>query len=686
MILMRETVYKFWNKVVRDAYGTALIPRALFGVLLFAFIVIGPISVAYAFPIKTGTYTGDGMDNRNIEGIGFQPDYVIVLPNSTAFAVFRPNTLTGDLTLSFDDAPGVALPNKIQSLLVDGFQVGTDISVNAASVTYYYIAMKKQHGEFETGTYTGNGAANRLIPLSFQPNFVMTRSGTTVKDTLGRSSTIANAIDLSFKMSSATVAANYIQALEPGGFRIGSSSNVNATGVTYHYQAWKSTGGTFNVGSYTGNGIDNRNIAGVGFQPEIVLIANSTSGTGRPSIRTDVMSGDASRRLHNVALEADRIQAIQADGFQIGTQPEVNKSAVPYHYMAWRNASPIFTQSAYRLFNNTNGTDVGPSLAAPNTAATLGSSGASFRIRALVHVATASLGISGQNFKLQFVGKGTGTCAAPSGGTPAAYTDLTAATAIAYLDNATPVDGAALTANASDPTHGADIIVNQSYEELNTFTNAQGAISSGQDGKWDFALKDNGALASATFCFRVVKSDGTALNSYTVYPEIVTAPLLLVKQVWLVGGSSPLATSHGTPTTTTVPSGGTVVFLIYVKNSAATAPADIRIQDILDITATGFSYVTGGLIRTSATTPPANTASDLTIFNATALGVGTAMTDAVDGDVASICDSGSAACPGTNRNRVTVGNTSGLTPTQVNATLSIPANSTFAIRFLAVKK
>ncbi len=200
-------------------------------------------------------------------------------------------------------------------------------------------------------------------------------------------------------------------------------------------------------------------------------------------------------------------------------------TAVPIGFggivLALKPPVTTFDQSAYRLFNNSNSTDVGAPLAAQDTAATLGSTGAAFRLRMLLHVAVVNLAISGQAFKLQFVGKGTGTCAAPTGGTPAAYTDVTAATIIAYNNNATPADGAALTANASDPTHGGDTVVNQTYEELNNFTNPA-AINIGRDGKWDLALKDNGAAASTTYCFRVVKDSGAVLDTYLVYPEITT--------------------------------------------------------------------------------------------------------------------------------------------------------------------
>jgi hypothetical protein len=182
--------------------------------------------------------------------------------------------------------------------------------------------------------------------------------------------------------------------------------------------------------------------------------------------------------------------------------------------------SPTYTQQAYRFFNNTNSADVGTVLAAQDTPATLGSAGAAFRLRALLRVDTNSILPNAQNFKLQFAQK-SGTCdTAFSGET---YADVTAATVIAYNDNATPADGAALTANANDPTDGGRTIVNQDYEELNNFTNTEAAIASGQDGKWDFSLKDNGALSNTDYCFRMVKSDGSTLNTYTVIPQITTA-------------------------------------------------------------------------------------------------------------------------------------------------------------------
>ncbi len=201
----------------------------------------------------------------------------------------------------------------------------------------------------------------------------------------------------------------------------------------------------------------------------------------------------------------------------------VTRTALPLTKIAIageRYISPTYTQQAYRFFNNANSADVGSVLAAQDTSATLGSAWAAFRLRTLLRVDTNTILANAQNFKLQFAQK-SGTCdTAFSGET---YADVTDSTLIAYNDNATPADGAALTANANDPTDGGRTIVNQDYEELNNFTNTEASIASGQDGKWDFALRDNGALSNTDYCLRMVKSDGSVLNEYTTIPQITTA-------------------------------------------------------------------------------------------------------------------------------------------------------------------
>lgn len=179
----------------------------------------------------------------------------------------------------------------------------------------------------------------------------------------------------------------------------------------------------------------------------------------------------------------------------------------------------VYEQSAYRFFEDTGTTAVINPLAALNTDAALVATGQAFRLRLLLHVSAVNLGLSGQSFKLRFASKTGASC-----GDDEAYADVTTTSAISYDNNTLPGDGDALTANLTDdPTHGSDTVRNQTYEELNNFTNSQAAVNKGEDGKWDFALIDNGATSNTRYCLKATKSDGTDLDIYSVQPEILTA-------------------------------------------------------------------------------------------------------------------------------------------------------------------
>ena len=89
--------------------------------------------------LATGSYTGDGADNRAITGLGFQPDAVIIKGNTAQTAVIRTSTMTGDNTKPMVGATALTA-DLIQSLDAGGFTIGTDARVNSGGVTYYWAA------------------------------------------------------------------------------------------------------------------------------------------------------------------------------------------------------------------------------------------------------------------------------------------------------------------------------------------------------------------------------------------------------------------------------------------------------------------------------------------------------------------------------------------------------------------
>ncbi len=160
--------------------------------------------------------------------------------------------------------------------------------------------------------------------------------------------------------------------------------------------------------------------------------------------------------------------------------------------------------------------------------------------------------------------------------------------------------------------------------------------------------------------------------------EVVGTGLQLVKQVWDTSNtclaSSPAdAGCNGGATSTSVPAGTTLNFLIYVDNSTGLQATDVRIQDAIDESATGFTYVDGSLTWNNNAT--ATGAAILTIYTDSAAN---GLLDPVDADIASSVDTGAPA----GRDNITIGAVTG----QANAQLNIPGSFVFGLRFQMVKQ
>jgi len=282
-----------------------------------------------------GSYSGDGTDNRQITGVGFQPDLVIVRArDSGQYAVWRSSTMSGDKTAYFAQAAAL-FANGIQSLDSDGFTIGTHATVNSSGVTYDWQAFEDNGvPDFKVGTFTGDGTDNRNITgLGFDPDFV-----TIKRDGLwyGRWRTSSNSGDQALSFTDDGDQSNDIQAFVSDGFQVGTSQNGN--GAVYHWFAFKAVAGAASYGSYAGNAADNRSIAGAGFQPDLVWVKGNSSlakGATRPSS----IAGDTTEFFTSAAAAANHVQALESDGFQVGTAQ--NASGYTYRWFAWKSGETI---------------------------------------------------------------------------------------------------------------------------------------------------------------------------------------------------------------------------------------------------------------------------------------------------------------------------------------------------------
>lgn len=287
------------------------------------------------FKIKTGTYTGNGSDNRAITGIGFQPTLVWIKPKDTTAnnGAMSWDALGSDK--SFDPA-GSSTPsaNMIQSFDVDGFTIGTEANVNTSGVDYVWVAMTGTASYVKTGSYVGNGTSSNVVSgVGFQPDFIIIKRNGSSQG--GYYWSLGN---YRYTWTSNNGVSGVIIDNSDGFEVLSTSSVVNSNGVTYHYFCLKLDAAWGKMDSYTGNATDNNAKTGVGFSPDFVWI-KSTSASKPAAFRTrDGHSGDSTTTwIASTADAADLIQSLDADGFTLGTSGVVNAST-SYRYLALRSA------------------------------------------------------------------------------------------------------------------------------------------------------------------------------------------------------------------------------------------------------------------------------------------------------------------------------------------------------------
>jgi len=265
-----------------------------------------------AIKMATGTYTGDASDNRAI-AVGFQPDFVIVKDTNTTEAAARSSSMTAT-----------------------GFTIGTNNRVNRSGRTYHWVAFKANSQAMRVGTYNGTGAAQSFTGFGFSPEAVILMG-----NNAARAVTRMSGMSRSFGFDNTTGVTTAVTALNADGFSVGTGAEANTNGVGYHYVAFNDFANSIDVASYAGNNTDSTNISTVGFQPEFVLVRANDTVTGRfANWRPSSLAGDSTLLFTATAAGNNRIQALQANGFQVGTSTDLNASTVNYNYLAVRSSAP----------------------------------------------------------------------------------------------------------------------------------------------------------------------------------------------------------------------------------------------------------------------------------------------------------------------------------------------------------
>lgn len=286
-----------------------------------------------AIKMATGSYAGDAADNRAI-AVGFQPDFVIVKDTSGREGVGRTSTMAGDASKPMGTLTALQADN-IQSLTATGFTIGTNVRVNQNGRTYHWVAFKANSQAMSVGNYTGNGTGQSIGSMGFSPELVIVMGANAQRPVLhfagGRT----------YRFDTGTSIANGVASMDADGFTVETAAETNSATIGYHYVAFNDFANSIDVSSYLGDASDNRNVANPAFQPEYTLIRANDNAVGRPAVHHPAsLAGDNTLLFAGSAAVTNRIQALQASGFQVGNSGDVNATGVTYHSFAVRSSAP----------------------------------------------------------------------------------------------------------------------------------------------------------------------------------------------------------------------------------------------------------------------------------------------------------------------------------------------------------
>jgi hypothetical protein len=260
----------------------------------------------------------------------------------------------------------------------------------------------------------------------------------------------------------------------------------------------------------------------------------------------------------------------------------------------WPVADLSFRQNYYRFYVN-NG-ELTPTEAWPpnfvglgeNTPITISDvplgAGDRVRVRMTLRTNNATMPPGLLNFKLQYGLRAT-TCSAIDGGSWIDVGAISSGTIWRGFSSATTTDGQALSVNPPNPgdllisvSDIAGSLIHQNPSAPNPY-----AVLDGSDIEYDWHLEHNGAIPQSTYCFRVVRSDGTPLSGYNNYPQIRTAGYTPATTAWRWYSdinnetpTSPLSAEGVAPTN--IADGDTLALRVAVREKRNVQGDDIKFK------------------------------------------------------------------------------------------------------------
>jgi hypothetical protein len=284
-----------------------------------------------------GSYVGDGVTGRQLVGLGYNPDLLIIRREGGGnSSVIASSTMpSGEVKLG---EGSTALQTGYLTIITNGFEVTDNTAVNANGVTYHFLAFEAG-SELAVGSYTGNGGANSVTGLSFDPAviFLMGDDGSfTGSPTAGDQFAMHMATLPGNGVVSNGNSRNIVSSFDVGGYTIG--SEANNVGSTYHYAALGITDNQKQAAYAAGNNvIDHETVVEADFSPNIVF-ATSNLGNRPWYFRSSSMTVNESFVFGTSPASTTAIRDFTNDGFTKGSNTDINSTgtANDHSYFAMR--------------------------------------------------------------------------------------------------------------------------------------------------------------------------------------------------------------------------------------------------------------------------------------------------------------------------------------------------------------
>jgi hypothetical protein len=274
---------------------------------------------------NTLLYTGNDADDRNITGVGFNPDWVWIKKRNNAAGGVISDTVRGAgkvLYSSETNAEGSESASFV-SFDSDGFTISQDAGVGLNVNSHTYVAWNWKAGTsftndasstgigtidssgsvsdaagFSIVSYTGTGSAGTLKHgLNSVPSMIIVKNRDSATNWYCYHKSLGAGYEILLNSTNASDTTSQWNSTEPTSsvFSLGNSSFTNGSGNSIIAYCFAEKKGYSKFGSYTGNGNADGPFVYTGFRPAWLMIKQS-SGAGN-----DWLIYDNKRDTSNVA-------------------------------------------------------------------------------------------------------------------------------------------------------------------------------------------------------------------------------------------------------------------------------------------------------------------------------------------------------------------------------------------------